>query len=481
MHPPEITTGAAAAGWRAEAGAMLALAWPLALTNLAQIALTATDTAFLGRHSTAALAAVTIGAALWWALLAPAFGIAFAAAAMLAQEHGRGGRGRVRRMRRTVRAALQGGLLACLPSALAIWHAEPVLLALGQDPALAALAQDYLRAMIWGLPGFLAFLVLRGFLAALERPRPALAVSLLAIGLNAALGWALIFGHAGLPALGVAGAGQASAASELFMAAALAALCARDRRLRRYRLAGRLWRWDGARLAELARLGAPITVQMALEIGMFGAVGLLMGQLGAAAVAAHAVALQLSGLSFMVPLGVGQAATARVGAAAGAGRPVALRRAGWIAIGLGAGFMALAALAMLLLPGRLAGLFLRLEGAEGAAVAGLAAQLVMIAGLFQLGDGVQSVAGGALRGLQDTRVPMLFAAGGYWLLGLPLGWALAMPLGLGPPGVWTGLAVGITLVAGLMTWRWSRLSRGAGAGFGRMAWHRQARPSGGAG
>ncbi len=451
--------GAGAGGrWRAEVRATLALAWPLVLTNLSQVALTATDTLLLGRLSTEALAAATLGGALWWAALTPGFGVSFAAASMLARDRG-AGRGYVRRMRGTLRASLHAGALVCVPAALLLWQAGPLLRALGQDPVLAALAGEYLRAMVWGMPFFVGYLVLRGFLAALERPRPALLVSLLGVALNAALGWLLVFGHAGLPALGAVGAGLASAASWGFMFAALAGFLALDRRLRRFRLAGRWWRPDPARLRDVARLGGPITGQLALEIGMFGASGLLVGLFGAVAVAAHAVALQVASAIFMIPLGLGQAATARVGLAAGALRPEGARVAGWTAIGLGAGAMTAAALLLLLAPGALAGLFLDPRGPDGAEAAALAATLLTVAGVFQLADGTQSVAGGALRGLGDARVPFVFAACGYWLLGLPAGWLLAVPLGLGPAGIWAGLAAGLALVATLMTRRWARLSR----------------------
>ena len=438
---------------------MLALAWPLALTNLLQIALTVTDTVLLGRFSTEALAAATLGSALWWAALAPGFGVSFAAAAILAQDRGAGA-GYVRRMRRTLRASLHAGLLVCAPAILALWQAAPLLEALGQEPSLAALAQNYLRAMVWGMPPFVGYLVLRGFLAAMERPRAAMAASLAGVALNALLGWLLVFGHAGLPALGIVGAGMASTLSWGFMFAALAVFLATDRRLSRFRLAGRIWRFDPRRLREVTRLGLPIAGQMALELGMFSATGLLMGLFGAVAVAAHAVALQVASATFMVPLGLGQAATARVGLAAGAQRPDKARLAGWTAIGMGAATMGGAALLLVLAPGPLALLFLDPATPEGTEAATLAATLLTVAGLFQVADGVQSVAGGALRGLRDARLPLLFAACGYWVLGLPLAWLLSVTAGLGPVGVWTGLAAGLAVVAALMTGRWSRLSGG---------------------
>jgi MATE family multidrug resistance protein len=370
-------------------------------------------------------------------------------------------------MRRTFRAGAWGALLAALPGMVLLWNGGAVLRALGQDAALAAAAQDFLRCMLWGIPAFGLFLTLRGFMAAMERPWPPLVIGLLAVPLNALIGWVLIFGHFGAPAMGVRGAGIAGAVADSFMFLALALFVMRDRRLRRYRLFGRIWRIDMARLRKAIGLGLPIAAQMLLEIGLFSAVGLAMGAFGAQAVAAHAIALQIASITFAVPLGLGQAATARVGLAIGAGRVRAAWRAGWVAILLSMAFMAPMAALMLLAPGTLAGLFLD-EATPGAAeTTTLAATLLFFAGLFQLSDGVQVTGAGALRGLHDTRMPMWIAAIGYWALGFTAALVLAFPLGLGPGGIWAGLVIGLLGVAGAMTWRWARLSRRGGLTTGR--------------
>jgi MATE family multidrug resistance protein len=362
-------------------------------------------------------------------------------------------------MRRTVRQGFWALVALALPTWAALWHAEALLLAIGQEPRLAALAGDYVRALMWELPLFCGFIVLRGFLAAMERPGPALGVSLVAIGVNALLVWLLVFGAFGWPGLGVAGAGIATTLTAGFMLATLGLLIARDRMFRRFRLLGRFWRSDWPRLAELFRIGLPIAGAMLLEIGVFTGAALVIGWLGAAAVAAHAIAIQMASATFMVPMGIGQAATARVGLAAGAGDAAGAARAGWTAVALGAGFMAAMAVALILAAGPLAWLFLDPADPRAAAAAALGASLLTVAGVFQLGDGVQVVAAGALRGLKDTRVPMLFAALGYWGIGLPAGLALAWPAGLGAVGIWIGLAAGLAVVSGLMLWRWRALSR----------------------
>ena len=452
-------------GWARELRATLALAWPLALTNLSQVALVLTDTLFLGHLGELPLAAATLGGNLYFIAMALPFGLAFAASAMLAQERGRVTR-HMREMRRTVRQAAWLMLPLFVLLGTLLWNTGALLRAAGQDPALADAAQTYNRALLWGMPFFYGFMLLRGFLAALERPAPALVISAGAIGLNAVLDYALINGGLGIPALGVLGAGIASATANASMFLGLALWVALDRRLSRFRLAGRFWRTDWRRMRELVGVGLPIAGTMLMEIGIFSATALVMGWFSPRAVAAHAVALQVASACFMVPMGIGQAATARVGLAAGGGDAGGAWRAGWTAIGLGAAFMGLTALLLLTIPERIVSLFLAEELEETRA---LAANLLMIAGIFQLADGVQAVAAGALRGLKDTRMPMLFAALGYWGLGLPIGLGLGFTAGFGPFGVWIGLACGLAVVAVMMTLRWHRMARNGGLRFRRIA------------
>lgn len=443
-----------------ETRALIALALPLALTNLSQMAMALTDALILGRLSTEALAAVTLGANLGWALLAPGFGLALAAAPMLAQSRGAGtrggglGRGWVREMRRDARQALWAIIIVTLPCWAVLWHTEALLVVLGQEPALAALAGDYVRPMMLGFPAFCLFILLRGFLAAMGRPNAALWIAFAAVAVNGVLCWALVFGAG----LGVFGAGIATTLAEIFMAAALLWLIRRDRTLRRFHLLGRFWRIDTARLAEVFRVGLPIAGQMMLEIGVFATALIVVGWFGAASIAAHAIAIQLASFTFMVPMGIGQAATSRVGLFAGAGSLSAAALSGSMAIALGAAFMALMATGLLLFAEPLAWAFLDPQDAQARSAVAIGATLLMIAGVFQLADGVQAVAAGALRGLKDTQIPMLLAALGYWGIGLPLGIALALWAGLEAPGVWWGLAAGLAIVAVLMLLRWRRMS-----------------------
>jgi MATE family multidrug resistance protein len=280
-------------------------------------------------------------------------------------------------------------------------------------------------------------------------------ISLAMVVLNAPLCWVLIFPMG----LGVAGAGVAASIADTALFVALAVVVLRDRRFRRFRLFGRFWRPDWARLRQVFALGLPIAAALIMEIGVFTAAALAMGWWGAVAVAAHAAAIQTASLTFMVPLGIGQAATARVGLANGAGDGAGAARAGWVAIGLGAAFMTAMAVLLTAGSGVIAAGFIDAADPQAAQVRALAATLLVMAGVFQLADGIQVVAAGALRGLADTRVPMVFAALGYWGLALPFGVALGWWAGVGPPGIWAGLALGLAVVAGLMLARWRRLSR----------------------
>ncbi len=432
----------------------LRLAWPLVLTNLAQMGISTTDVVMTGWLGPVPLAAGALGANLYYAFLLAGLGLAMATAPMLAQSFGQKSFG-VRDARRTVRQGFWVCLLYLLPVWVILWHSEQVLLLLGQEQELAALAADYMRAMQWSLLPALWFVVLRSFIAARERPLAALVITLGTILVNAGLNWLLMFGHWGLPALGLVGAGVSSTVSEILMVAALVLYIRRDRRFRRYHLLGRFWRPDWPRFTELLRIGLPISLALWFEVTVFNAAAFLMGLFGAIPLAAHAIALQVASVSFMVPMGLSQAGTVRVGLAAGRQDGPGARRAGWIALGLAVGFMACMAGVMLTWPLPLVDLFLDLADPANGAVVALAVQFLGMAGLFQVFDGAQSVGAGVLRGLKDTRVPMIFAGLGYWGIGLPLGAWLAFGAGLGGKGIWVGLAVGLAVVAALMVSRWA--------------------------
>lgn len=445
----------ARAAWLAELRATLALGWPLVLTNLAQIALTTTDVIVLGRLGAEALAAGTLGSNLYFAILIFAIGLTNATAPMMARAFG-ARRRVVRDVRRTFRQGLWTAVLIALPSWLLLWHTEAILRLLGQDARLAADAQTFMRGLQWGFLPFLGFIVLRSFVSALERPLWALVITAAAIAFNAAANVVLVFGHLGLPALGIAGSGIATTLSNTFLFLGLALVVARHRRFRRFHLFGRWWRPDGARLREVWRLGLPIGAGLAFEVTVFNAAAFLMGLIGTAALAAHSIAIQIAAASFMVPMGLGQAATVRVGRAFGARDAAGAARAGWIAFALGVAFMAAMSIVMVATPRLLIAAFIDVDSPANAAVVEAAVVFLMCAAVFQIADGAQAVGAGMLRGLHDTRVPMLYAAAGYWGIGLPLSVLLGFPVGLGGLGIWIGLAAGLIVVAVAMMLRWIR-------------------------
>jgi len=440
-------------GWSEEARATLSLSWPLVMTNLAQMAIMTTDLVMMGWLGPTAIAAGTLGTNLFFATFMFAMGLAAAAAPLAAQAMGRRHRS-ASEVRSAVSAALWLVTLYAVAAGIVLWNGAAILRTIGQEPHLADLAGEYLRALLWGVAPALWFLVIRSFLSAVERPRAALVVTIGAIVLNGVVNWILMFGNLGAPAMGVVGAGIASALSNLFMAGGLIVFVTAERRLRRFHLLSRLWPPDPRRLMEVIRVGVPIGVTMGLEGAVFNASAFIMGAFGEAALAAHAMALQLAAITFMVPLGISQAATVRVGLAAGRVDPEAIRRAGRIAYALGMGFMTVAALVFLLMPQPIIGLFIDIDEPANQPVITMAATFLALAGVFQLADGAQVLGAGALRGLKDTRVPMVFAAIGYWGVGLPVGVALAFPLGVGAAGLWIGLAAGLAVVAVLMGVRW---------------------------
>ncbi|HEX6980623.1 MAG TPA: MATE family efflux transporter [Alphaproteobacteria bacterium] len=440
--------------WRDELRATVTLALPLIATQLAQISMVTTDVVLLGWLGPEALAAGSLGANIFFVLGTFSLGVLMAVSPMVAQAVGRRLH-YVRDVRRSVRQGLWATLAVGIPGMVVLWHAEDVLLTLGQDPANAAAARDYARALMWGVIPAAGFMLLRFFVTALERPRPALVVMVMTFAVNATLAYGLIFGKLGLPAFGLVGAGIATSVANTLSFVSLLGFVLLDRRLRRFHILGNFWRPDWRRFVELFRVGLPIGVILLLEVGLFSSAIYLMGILGTAELAAHQIALQIASVSFMVPLGIGQAATVRVGLAAGAGDAAGIARAGWIALMLGVAFMATMATVMWTAPRFLVGLFLDLARPENARPAELAVSFLALAALFQVFDGAQTIAIGALRGLKDTRVPALLAGFGYWLVGFPVGVGLGFGLGWAGIGIWTGLATGLAVVAALEVWRFA--------------------------
>lgn len=428
---------------REDLRATLRLAAPVVVVQLGMMTMGIVDTAFVGRVSTSALAAVALGNLWSWGAMVFGLGVLLAVGPLLAQSHGAGDRAAFGRDLR--RGLLLGLGTTVLATALQL-VAEPTLVLLGQPPALAAAAGDYVLRTIPGTLGFYVFSVLREALQSTHRLRPLVITIVGANLLNVLVDWALVFGHLGFPAMGANGAAWATAIARNVMA--LGVLGAGWPLLR-----DALREWSRADVAprplvRLAHLGLPIGGQMLLEFGGFAGVMILMGHIGETEVAAHQVTVFIAATAFMVPLGVSQAAGVLVGNAVGRGDVPGARRSAGAAMVLGTAWMCATGATFLSFPEPLA----RVMTNEPAVIA-VAVTLLPLAGLFQVPDGIQVVASGILRGIADVAVPFVVNLIAFWVVSLPFGWWLTFRADAGPPGLWWGLVAGLGVAAVLLTLR----------------------------
>jgi MATE family multidrug resistance protein len=436
--------------WRGHLRAVLVLGLPLAGSHLAQIAIGVTDTAMLGWYGVEPLAAGFLGASVFMLLMLVGSGFAWAVIPLVASAAVEGDETRLRRVTRM--GMWLSAIYAALVLPLMLWS-EVWLLELGQVPSVAADTQAYLRIAGWGMFPALLAMVLKSHLSALEHTRVVLWATLLSALVNAAANWALIFGNWGAPELGLQGAAIASVLSQLGALGALAAWAGLAPRLRPHALFVRLWRPDWAGFGQVFRLGWPIGLTTLAEAGLFFVSASMMGLLGTDMLAAHGIALELAAVSFMVHVGLSQTATVRAGQALGRNDMVGLRRGAIVAAGCSAAFGLLTVSAFLLLPETLIGLFLGADDPMAPHIVTIGVTLLAFAALFQFADAAQVMALGLLRGIQDTRVPMVLAALSYWAVGAPAGYFLGIEAGFGGPGVWSGLVIGLALAAASLTVR----------------------------
>lgn len=433
-----------------EVRALLVIGGPLMATQLTQMAMGFFDTVMMGRVGPVELAAVAVGTGLWHTLFLLALGILMALSPSVAHLQGAG---RMAEIGPLVRQALWLALVLGLCSFLGLRYLDGVLYRVGVDAAIVPVARDYLRALSWGMFPIFAAMALRLFSEGVGRTQPVLLISLLGLAVNVVANYVLIFGHWGFPALGASGCGMATALGMGVMLIGMGSLVVWDHRYRIYGLFSR-WDWPSWQmLRPLLILGLPIGIGLFMETAIFATVALLLGTLGAVAAAAHQVALNVAALTFMIPLGLSMATTIRVGHAMGRGDAGAARLSGWTGVGLGASFMAVMAVLILVGHRTIAGFY-----TDDVEVAAVAAGLLQLAALFQISDGLQVGALGALRGLKDTRVPMMIIIVAYWLIAFPLAWQLGIRMGMGPAGPWIGLIVGLTVAALLLNARFWRLS-----------------------
>jgi MATE family multidrug resistance protein len=418
----------------------LLIAAPLVAANLAQMAMQVTNAVMVGHLGATSLAAAGLGNALNATLLMTAQGLLTAVAPLAAHAVGAGdtsSAGRVAGGGMIVAAAL------ALPMMSILIGLPLVLSSLGYETDLVAEIHRFLWAICWGVPGFLGAAVLRFRLIAAFRTRVVMVVPLLAVPLNLALNWVLIFGHGGVAAMGSAGSGCATAIVQWLTLLSFAVYMLVAKR----RISISVGRGVLHHISSILRLGLPIAAMRGLEIGLFVMTGVMMGVVGADALGAHQLVFNVAGVCFMVPLGLSQAATVRVAYQLGQGAPAAAGRAAYTALAIGAVFMMAAAVLLSTMPRMLIGLYLDLTDPANQGLLAIALQLFAIAALFQLFDGAQVIAAGALRGYRDTAVPMAIAAIGYWAIGFAGGWLLAFPFSHGAVGLWLGLLLGLAVVA----------------------------------
>ena len=414
------------------------------------------DTVMVGRLGPASLAGVALGNTVFFTVLLVCLGVVIAVGPMVSQAYGAG---EEEPIGRSVRQGFWVALALTVPAFLFLWNVGALLRLTGQEEATVALAQGYLRAIVWGLLPALWFAALRSFVEGLSKPWPVTLIAFAGVGLNVAANAALMFGHWGFPALGLVGTGWASTIVFWAMFGALALLVQARQTFRRYGVFNRLGRPDARYFREIFRIGWPIGVTYGVEVGLFAATAILVGLLGTTTLAAHHVALQCASFTFMVPLGIGVAGSVRVGQAAGRGDADGARQAGYVAIGLAATAMLGAATLFWTAPRALVALYLDTGDPANADVVPLAVTLLGVAAVFQVFDGVQVSAAGALRGLKDTRVPMIIGFFSYWVVGLSTGCVLGFALGWGAEGLWWGLVLGLATAAVLLSWRFRRRVR----------------------
>lgn len=433
---------------------MAALAAPLAIADVGWVAMQIVDIAVVGRIGPEAIGAVGVGSALFLAFGVFGMGMLAGLDPLISQAFG------ARRpidCNRWLRHGLCVAVALTVPLTLLGCAVGRHLDVWGFDAGVLEMTRPYFHIVIWSLLPLLLYAALRRYLQAVNAVRPVMVVLVSANVVNAIANWILVFGHLGAPALGVDGAAWATVVSRVYMTTLLVVACARR--------GGAIWpMWAGVGTTGLRRLltlGWPAAVQTALEYGVFAVATALAARLQPSMLAAHQIVVNLAGLTFMVPLGISAAGAVRVGQAVGRRDAAGAMRAGWTALALGAGFMTMAAVVFVTLPRPILGLF-----TTDTSVVTTGVTLLLLAAVFQLFDGLQGVATGALRGLGDTLTPMLFNLAAHWLLGLPVGYALCFVFGWGVTGLWVGLSGGLIVVGIVLVATWHRRARALAAALG---------------
>ncbi|TNM63049.1 MATE family efflux transporter [Aliirhizobium smilacinae] len=430
--------------WAEHLRATFALGIPLVGAQLAQMAIHTTDVILVGWLGTTELASVVIATQVFFIVFIFGTGFTSAVIPLVAQALGHDDKVGVRR---AVRMGLWVVIAYCALMAPILWFSEPILLALGQAPDVASNAQGYLRIAQWGMFPALGLFAIRSFVTGLEKGSIVLYVTLGMFAMNFVVAYLTIFGHFGAPQLGLYGAALAAVCANATGFVIIIAYVQLQPMTRSYEIFVRFWRPDWPIIREVLHLGLPISFTILAETSLFAAASLLMGMIGKLELAAHGIALQLASIAFMIPLGLAQVATVRVGLANGRGDDLGVRRAGVAVLVVSIVFAIVGSVLYAVFPYFWGSLFLDTAQPDAAAVLALAVPLIVIAGAFQLVDGLQAVGAGLLRGLKDTRVPMILALIAYWPIGFTCAYVFAFPLGFGGKGVWFGFVLGLAAAA----------------------------------
>lgn len=435
-----------------EVQATVKLALPLIAGQLSAVGMGAVDVALAGHYNAHTLAAVAVGANVWVLAVVCAVGVMMALSPSVAQLDGA-------QRHAEIGPLFRQALWLAAALSLLLWlgarHASPLLQVLGVDPALRADAQAFLHALSWGAPGLCGYFALRGLCEGSSWTRPTMLFGMFGLAVLVPLDWILIYGKFGLPAWGAEGAGIANALALWLQLLAFLAYLKFGKRFRHLDLFARMEKPDWHALRHLLWIGVPMAVTLLMEAGLFVVSALLVSRFGTVAIDGHQIAINVASVTFMLPLGLALAVTVRVGNAAGRGDASAVRWAGYVGVALTLATQAASALLMLAIPHAIAHVY-----SNDPRVIALAAQLLILAGIFQFSDGIQVVSNGALRGLKDTRMPMLLTAFAYWGVGMPIGVWLAFGAGHGVRGMWVGMIAGLTAAAVLLFARWVRQTRG---------------------
>ncbi|MEX1055053.1 MAG: MATE family efflux transporter [Rhodothermales bacterium] len=435
---------------------MLGLAGPVVAAQLAQMSMGLTDTVMVGRLGKDALAGVALGNTVFSFFAVLWMGFVMAVGPMVSQAFGGGHKEPIER---SVRQGFWLAAALTAPPFLILWNIGPFLLAIGQAEVAVDGATSYMRAISWGFLPFLWFVALRGFVEGISRPWPVTVIAFAGVAVNVSGNYVLMFGKLGFPALGLAGTGWASTIVYWFLTLVLGLFVVRGSSFKQYRIFSKIGRPDRHYFREILRIGWPVGVAFGIEVGLFMTTAVLLGTIGTTTLAAHQIAIQCAAFTFMVPLGIGMASAIRVGHAVGREDWPSVRLSGAVGMALSTAVMSVAALAFWILPREIIGIFLDLRIPDNRPVVELAITLLGIAAVFQVFDGIQVSAAGALRGLKDTRRPMLLGFISYWLIGLTIACTLGFAFHFGAPGMWWGLVLGLASAAVLLASRFHRLTR----------------------